>query len=108
MELFRCEGDVCSEFGAYGRPDTQGRFTFDKSSVFRILESGTYRIVATAWDYQPNETDPFDVPPGAKIDVGTIALEPPVISLLDATPCADLPAAGRNASMMTRFGDLGM
>ncbi len=87
----------CNEFGCFNvnseAPDTEGRFRFEIDSGGNPLVIGTYQVVAFADQYEPGQTDLFDVGEGEH-RVVDVRLKSFPVRFSDIRPCADLPATG--------------
>jgi hypothetical protein len=92
-ELLLCEGDFC-ESVSFQSADGEGRFRFERDFNDQPLPVGTYQVVASANEFEPAQTDQFEVGEGEDFDVGDIPLQPVPISFSDIQPCEDLLPQG--------------
>jgi hypothetical protein len=92
-DLFLCEDGFCFFVNSQSA-DGEGRFRFDQDFNGQSLPVGTYQVVAFANEFEPAQTDPFEVGEGEDFDVGDIPLQPPEISFSDIQPCEDLLPQG--------------
>jgi hypothetical protein len=74
--------------------DAEGRFRFELDFNGEPLSVGTYQVVASANEFEPAATDPFEVGEGEDFDVGDIPLQPAEIMFSDIQPCEDLLPQG--------------
>jgi len=94
VELRRCFADMCYEWINSQPADNQGQFLFVNDAYGRPILPGTYQVYASAYEFQSNQTDPFEVAAGENKDVGDIALVPPPLRFSDIHACLDLPPQG--------------
>jgi hypothetical protein len=92
-DLLLCEDDFCFVVNSQSA-DGEGRFRFDQDFNGQPLPVGTYQVFAFANEFEPNQTDLFEVAEGEDFDVGDIPLQPPEISFSEIQPCEDLLPQG--------------
>jgi hypothetical protein len=103
VELFRCDGDECFEFVNNQGTDSEGRFRFEQDFAGDPIFVGTFQVRASAEEFQPATTDPFDVGEGENVDVGDIPLTPPPFFISDVQPCVELLPQGGTCSYSARL-----
>jgi len=94
VQLFRCTDGNCFEFVNDQVPDSQGRFRFETDSSGNPLPVGTYKILASADQYQQAQTDPFEVGAGMHRTVGNLRITSFPVRFSAIQPCAEIPASG--------------
>ncbi|HEX3034568.1 MAG TPA: carboxypeptidase-like regulatory domain-containing protein [Thermodesulfobacteriota bacterium] len=94
VELYRCFDSECFEFVNFQSTDSEGRFLFNSDFAGNPLEVGTYQVVASAEQYQRNQTAPFEVGEGEDKDIGDIPLTPSFLQFVEVQPCSDLTPLG--------------
>jgi hypothetical protein len=102
VRLLRCEAGICSDVASQS-VGTDGRFQFNRDMFGQFLSAGSYEIIASAQEYQDEQTDPIQVSDGEDRDLGDIALEPFPARFSDITPCSDVPAAGGRCRYSVRI-----
>lgn len=101
IELRRCEAFGC--FGINGvSADGAGRYQFSVDSSGQPLGVGTYQIAAFANEYQPGQSDPFDVGEGEGRTVD-IALDPFPLQGSEIRSCGSLPPEGGSCAYSVRL-----
>jgi 5-hydroxyisourate hydrolase-like protein (transthyretin family) len=93
VQLLRCQNGTCSTVSSQSA-DAAGRFLFPPAFSPLRLEVGTYRVRASAEQYQQGQTEPFAVAEGENRDVGDIPLQPFPVQISHIVPCENLPAEG--------------
>jgi len=94
VRLLRCEAGTCLDVLPPQPVGSDGRFQFSRDLSGQLLPAGSYQVIATANEYQAEQTDPVEVFEGEDRDLGDIALEPFPVRFSDITPCADVPVEG--------------
>lgn len=96
VELLRCAETDCTsvESVASQSTDEQGRFRFERDFFDQLLTVGRYQVQASANEFAPSTTDPFEVGEGETFDIGKIALAPPPVSFSAIQPCNNLLPQG--------------
>lgn len=101
VELRRCEAFGCFFINGVSA-DGAGRYQFSVDFSGQPLEVGTYQIGACANEYQPGESDPFDV--GENEDrTMDIALVPFPLQSSEIRPCGSLPPEGGSCAYSVRL-----
>ena len=93
-DLLRCEDGDCFDVVSSQSADGEGRFRFERDFNDQPLPVGTYQVTAFANEFEPAQTDLFEVGEGEEFDVGDIPLQPPLFSVSDIRPCDDLLPQG--------------
>lgn len=76
VQLFRCNGEYCSEYIGFQQVDLDGKFFFESDYSGNALLAGRYQIQASANGYEYHMGEPFDVFENEALDLGNIALIP--------------------------------
>ena len=91
--LYRCEGEACSFVNSMV-PDPEGRFGFETDYAGNRLITGSYRIYASADQYDPAQIDTLDVVENEKRSVGDIRLNSLPVRFSELQSCGGIPASG--------------
>ncbi len=92
VRLLQCVDFGCTEINAQAT-NSEGRFLFESDSNGVPLPAGSYQILASGDQYQPNQTDGFVVGEGENYDDGDIALTSFPVRFSEIQPCV-VPTAG--------------
>lgn len=77
VTLVRCPDGNCSEYiGTYYTWDGGFRFESGAYPLYAPLQSGDYRLVVSAYNYETTETEVFYLAPGEERDLGAVPLTP--------------------------------
>ncbi|MGH8593038.1 MAG: hypothetical protein ACREV3_04045 [Gammaproteobacteria bacterium] len=101
VELRRCDAFGCFFINGVSA-DSVGRYLFSVDSSGQPLEVGTYQIAAFANEYQPGQSEPFDVGEGEDRTVD-IALELFPLQASEIRPCGSLPPEGGSCAYSVRL-----
>jgi hypothetical protein len=92
VRLLQCEDFGCVEINVQAT-DSEGRFLFESDANGVPLPVGSYQVLASGDQYQPNQTDIFAVGEGENHDAGDIALTSFPVRFSDIQPCV-VPTSG--------------
>ena len=91
--LYRCEREACSFVNSMV-PDPEGRFRFETDYAGNRLITGSYRIYASADQYDPAQIDTLDVVENENRSVGDIRLNSLPVRFSELQSCGGIPASG--------------
>jgi 5-hydroxyisourate hydrolase-like protein (transthyretin family) len=103
VNLYRCTDGNCFQWVNSQAPDVQGAFRFETDFAGNPLIVGTYRVVATADQYQDARTDPFEVGEGMHRTIGNLRITSFPVRFSNIQPCADLPSSGGACEFSVRI-----
>ena len=101
--LYRCRDGNCFDFVNWQIPDSQGRFSFENDFSGNPLRVGTYRVVASAIQYQEAQTEPFDVGEGLDRSLGDFRITSFPVRFSNIQTCADIPTSGGECAFSVRI-----
>lgn len=102
VNLSRCESFGCVFIINAVSADGAGRYQFSVDASGQPLAVGTYQIAAFASEYQPGQSDPFDVGEGEDRTVD-FALEPFPLQSSEIRLCDNLPPEGGSCAYSVRL-----
>ena len=101
VQLLYCNPDPFCYTVRYASPGPDGTFVFEGDSYYPLLP-GTYKLVASANQYETVTSEPFQVANREHFDFGDIAMKSfPVRIYLDQS-CGPIPAAGGSCQFKMR------
>jgi hypothetical protein len=103
VQLTRCSSFGCFDLVSSQNADSEGRFRFEKDFFGSPLIVGTYRVIASAEQYEQSRTEQFTVVQGEEHDIGNLALTSFPVRFSEIRPCGALPREGGDCVYSVRL-----